>query len=73
MKALFEKGVEYYEENMALMVEIQVGSSLTPGTVTNSILLCRIEPPKVEPAETSEMFTICLETFLRRFTTTRRD
>ena len=24
VKALFEKGVEYYEENMALMVEIQV-------------------------------------------------
>ena len=26
VKALFEKGVEYYEENMALMVEIQVRS-----------------------------------------------
>ena len=24
VKALFEKAVEYYEENMALMVEIQV-------------------------------------------------
>ena len=26
VKALFEKGVEYYEENMSLMVEIQVES-----------------------------------------------
>ena len=27
VKALFEKAVEYYEENMALMVEIQVSQT----------------------------------------------
>jgi hypothetical protein len=27
VKSLFEKAVDYYEENMVLMVEIQVGHS----------------------------------------------
>ena len=37
VKALFEKAVEYYEENMALMVEIQV--SQTPSKFKMSIFV----------------------------------
>ena len=71
VKALFEKAVEYYEENMVLMVEIQVVYLCERWKFKLSI--CRTGQHKEEHVEIWAMYIIYLEILTKRSTTMKND
>ena len=71
VKALFEKAVEYYEENMVLMVEIQVSQALMRFFFQTTLNL-RTEQHRVELVGILVMYIICWEISTRLYTTMRK-
>ena len=71
VKALFEKAVEYYEENMVLMVEIQVSQALIRFFFQTTLNL-RTEQHRVELVGILVMYIICWEISTRLYTTMRK-